>query len=129
MLLPRYLFNNEFTRHEKAFRECGGEERLFSAGEFMCHPSKMLYDSYYIISGISKLSLLTDNAKELVIAFYGEGSIFPLITSQQEFTLEPHILLTATTKTKALAIPPQGMRMMTEKYPDFSVAEIGRAHV
>ena len=124
MLLPRYYFSDEFSQFESRLLECGGIRESFPKGEYLCGPGNMLRDGYVILDGIARLSVMTDVGKNLTIGFWGKGSYFPIIVSEQQFTLEPYFNFVAMTDLETIAIAPEGVCMACERYPDFSIAVI-----
>ena len=124
MLLPRYYFADEFTDFDAEIEDCAGERVSFEAGEYLCPPGQALYNCYYITEGIARFSVLTDNAKDRTVAFWGVGSIFPIIATVQDFTLEPFLMLSAVTRVTALALTPDDIGHLCAIDSAFSVAVI-----
>jgi CRP-like cAMP-binding protein len=124
MLLPRYYFSDEFQDFEDEMKECGGKDMRFKKDSFLCPPGESLTDGYYIRKGLCKLSVSADNGSESLIAFFGEGSFFPLMTNEQDFSLEPYLFFYAVTDVDVIALPPEVQRALIRKDSDFAEASI-----
>jgi len=123
MLLPRFRFSGEFTEFEDAIRAFG-VRTTFDAGDYLCPPGEALDRCYYLLGGTARMSVLTDNDKDLVIGLWSAGSLFPLVATEQEFTLEPFVTLKALTAVETLVLTADDIRSLCRTNPDFAIATI-----
>lgn len=102
MLLTRYYFAGEFEPYLETFRSYAYRRRRIQRGEYLCTFAEPLDRVYYIVNGVTRLSVLHDNGEEKLFGFWAHDSIFPIICSMQDFHLEYSILLKAETNTEVL---------------------------
>lgn len=124
MLLPRYYFADEFNGFEAKMKLCGGIDMQIEKKQYLCPPGANLQDGYYTKKGLCKLSVNTDTGSEILIAFYGKGSFFPLMTKEQNFSLEPALFFSSVTDVDVIALSPEGQKALIRKDPAFAEAAI-----
>lgn len=124
MLETRFLFMNEFTDFLSVMKSYPYERISFPKGSFLKKSDESFTTNYYIEEGLIKVSVLHDSGHERTIGFWGNGSIFPIITSMQNFTLEYSILMRAVSEVSAIAFSLNSTRAFMRDYPEISYTMI-----
>lgn len=119
---PSYYFFNDFNQFESVFSRIKIKRAYFSKGEFLIYPSEMLDNCYYIVKGMVKLTFFTDTGSERTICFFGSGSIIPLILSNLQFTLEPHLTATAISEVEVITLSSKSLIGLVREFSDFALA-------
>lgn len=124
MLETRFLFMDEFADFLSVMKTYPHEQIIFPKGSFLKKTDEAFTTNYYIEDGLIKVSVLHDTGNERTIGFWGKGSIFPIITSMQKFTLEYSILMRAVSEVSAIAFSLDSTRAFMRDYPEISYAMI-----
>lgn len=102
VVLTRYYYIGEFTKYINIFKSYPHEENIFERGEYLCSPAFSLNRIFYIVDGLTKMSVSHDAGAEKIFGFWGSGSMFPIYCTEQKFNLEYSILMQAVTKVKTI---------------------------
>ncbi|MDC0611766.1 Crp/Fnr family transcriptional regulator, partial [Vibrio sp.] len=112
MLLTRYIFTNEFTPYEQLFKISPHETCHFKKGDFLCDLGKPFTKIFYIVDGLTKVSVMHKNGEEKITGFWGKGGIYPLICTEHNFVLEYSIMQVAISDVTAFAFDVDVIRNM-----------------
>ncbi len=124
MITTRYYFSEEFAGYKDLFLKYNPKHKTFSPGEYMCSPSEMLDNVFFIESGLTRLSVLTDQNTEKLFCFFGPNSIYPVVCHMQNLSLEPYILLQAVTETKTFYFKTKYIAAIIMEHPEIGCAMI-----
>lgn len=120
MLQTRYFFFDEFKRFLPIFRQYRHEIVSFKKGELLKKPSDLFKYNFYITEGLCKVSVLHASGDEKIIAYWGKGSIYPIICSEQSFILENSIVVTAMTDVETMRYDTETTKAMMREHPEIS---------
>lgn len=117
LLTPKYIWINQFTEFEPILRQ-HGSVREYAHGEVLSGAGEVFPYAFYILSGLTKMSVLHEDGYEKTVYFGGQGSFNPLYSSPHKFKLEHDaICVTAITDVEALAIPQLEMMELMKENP------------
>lgn len=102
MLVPRYIFKNDFGAFSELLQTYPHEERIFSPGQYMWSPDEPLDTIHFIKNGLVKTSLEHEDGYSKIISFHGAQTIFPGF-HQEDFKLERSLSSIAVIPTETLA--------------------------
>lgn len=115
-MLTRYYYIDEFSKYSHIFREYPHEEQAFPKGSYLCPPGSELTKVFWVEEGLTKLSVAHETGEEKIFGFWGRGSIFPIICTEQKFNLEYSLLMQAVTDVKAMAFAPEVFKSILKEH-------------
>lgn len=124
MLYPRYYFSDEFKEFEGTFRKHGAETLSFRKGDHLKGPAQYLDRCFYVVSGYCSVYVGHSSGNSRLIGFWGPGSIYPLMTTENRFFLETAIDVKAVVDMEVLALSMDCMRGSIEEDPKIAFAAI-----
>lgn len=124
MLQTRYLFANEFDRFLGIFERYPHKEVAFKRKECLKSPCDKFRYNYLIRKGLCKVSVIHDSGDEKIIGYWGPGSIYPIICTEQEFLLEDSIIVTAMSDMDTWQFDTPTTKQCIHDYPDIAVEMI-----
>lgn len=107
--LPRLYFSGEFQPYEQLFRKTGYDMK-FAKGEYLCKPGDELDTVYYIVKGLANFSICLSDGNIFTPMYFGDGSMFPLICTEDGFALEFSIMFQACTDMEVIVLSIGQMR-------------------
>ncbi len=120
MLQTRYFFMDEFSPFIKQMQKYANQTVTFSKGEYLKKANESFRCNYLILDGLCRLSVLHDSGSERIVGYWGNGSMYPIITKEQKFTLEYSIMVKAVTKTTALRFDVEATKAVMKDHPEVS---------
>ena len=123
-MLTRYYYVGEFSQYMDTFKQYPHENVTFQKEEFLCSPSLALDKVFLIESGLTKLSVLHDAGENKIFGFWGEGSMFPIICTKQNFNLEYSIVMQAVTKVRVLTFSPETFKQILSEHDEITYETI-----
>ena len=119
MQIPRNYYQEDFSEFSEIFaREANYVIKEFRSGEYLKTMGKAHSQIFYIISGMAYLSLHTDDGKEKIVHFNGDGAITPLYKGMEKFTVELAVSIRASTHVKAYQFSLLQFRKLMDENPD-----------
>lgn len=115
-MLTRYYYIGEFSKYIDILKAYPHKEKIFQRGEYLCAPSSALKSIYFVEKGLTKLSVTHDSGEDKIFGFWGEGSIFPIICTEQKFNLEYSILMKAVTSVKTIVFTPEVFKKILHEH-------------
>lgn len=115
MLLPNYHLSGDFMQYEELVKKHGAMRKFFSKGTVLYGATAHRHMSYYIASGITKLSVINEDGREVIICFYGKGSIYPINCMEDSFIYEDYMQLIAVTDLEVLEFPAERIVDMSKE--------------
>ena len=120
MLQTRYFFQGEFTPYLDIFKTYAHRFVAFPKNDYLLAPANVMHHNYFITKGFCKVSVLHDSGEEKIIGYWGTNSIYPIITSEQQFLLEDSIIVTAMTDMETMEFTPETTRLIMKEHPEVS---------
>lgn len=120
MLQTRYYFTNEFNDDLNILSEYEHDKIFFKKGDYLKKTSEKFNYNYLITKGFCKVSVVHDSGEEKIIGYWGGGSIYPIICSEQDFYLEDYIIVTAMSDMETLRYNTEVTRGLMENNPNIS---------
>lgn len=120
MLETRYFYTDEFTRFLPIFEKYPHTALTVKKGECLKKPDTRFYYNDLILSGMARLSVLHASGEDRVVGYWGRGSMYPIITTQQDFFLEYAITLEALTDVSVLRYTTDAIRLIMKDVPEIA---------
>ena len=120
MLQTRYYFTNEFNRFIPILEQYPHETVFFRKKDYLKPPGDIFRYNYLIIDGFCKVSVIHASGEEKIIGYWGPGSIYPIICTEQAFLLETSIVVTAMTPMTAWRYNTAVTKTYIYDHPDIS---------
>lgn len=120
MMLTRYFFIDEFSEFEEVLRSYPHIVEHFHSQTYLGDPGSTIKKVYYIVSGLTQVSVVHDSGEDKIFAFWGQGGIFPLICSEQDFYLEHSILQKAMSEVVTLSFSTEVFRQIMMEHPEIA---------
>jgi CRP-like cAMP-binding protein len=121
MLMPTYLFENEFTQFSDIISKYSCSELHFKKDSVIINHGETRNYSYFIIKGLVSFSIIKENGKNKISTFRGEGTIFPLYYSYKVTSMEKIMEVKAYTDVTVLKINREDLYDIMLRYPSFAV--------
>lgn len=102
MLVPRYIFKNDFAQFYDLLQTYPHKVHSFAPGQYMWSPDEPLDTIHFIIKGLVKTSLEHEDGYSKIISFHGTRTIFPGF-HQEDFKLERSLSSVAIIPSETLA--------------------------
>ena len=99
MLIPRYIFTNDFVELKPLFEAQPHKEIQLKTGDFLWQPDEHVQYINYIESGIARTYLVHESGRRKIISYHGSGTIFPGF-HELEFKIEQTLVTEAITPMK-----------------------------
>ena len=125
MKLPAYYLADDFTQYEDLIAKYGTRRKILK-GSVLYGATSPQHLSYYIISGIARLSVINEEGRESIICFFGKGSIYPVNCMETSFTYEEYMELTAVTDLEVIEYRSDRILEMIEEDTGLAAAAIYR---
>ena len=81
MLIPRYIFTNDFVELKPLFEAQPHKEIQLNTGDFLWQPDEHVQYINYIESGIARTYLVHESGRRKIISYHGSGTISPVFTN------------------------------------------------
>ncbi len=101
LLVPRYLYKDDFSPFLDELRELPHVERRFSRGEYLWRPGDLIEQVHYIIEGVARTSFINEDGRAKVLFYHGAGMVFPGCHESQ-FAIERSIVTEAMSPMRTL---------------------------
>ncbi len=99
--VPNYYYTNTFSAYEDYFRNLPNVPRTFGKSEPLWELGKGLSHVYYIVSGLTKVSVVHEEGYEKLLYFVGSGFVYPGC-HLADYKIEQSFECTAITEVQAL---------------------------
>lgn len=116
MLIPRYIFTNDFVDLKDIFAASHHVEMELKAGDFLWQPDEFAHVINYIISGVASTYLVHETGRRKIISYHGAGTIYPGF-HELEFKIEHTLVTEAITPMKIWRFTRDDFRQMIEVNP------------
>ena len=125
MILPRFHFVNDFTPFPELILAHGGVRENVPKGAtlYEAHAQERTH-SYYVESGVTKLTMINEEGTENILFFMGKGSIYPINRFSDTFSMEYFMHLTAVTDLTVIRFPSSQLVDMAQADRAFTEAII-----
>lgn len=117
MLLPRYIFMNDFNLLQPILETAPSLERQLDSGDFLWKPDEQLAYIYYIKSGLAKTYIVHETGRRKIISYHGAGTIFPVF-HELDFKIEQSLVTEAITPMKVLAFKRADFKQLVDTVGD-----------
>lgn len=124
MLYPKYYFSDEFADFEAVFKKHGAKPLSFKKGDRLKGPAQYLDSCYYVRNGYCSVTIWHDSGNERLVGFWGPGSIYPLITSENHYFLETALDVKAIVDMEVLSLDVACVKASIEDDPRIAFAAI-----
>lgn len=101
MLVPRYMYKDDFSSFLDTLRELPHVERHFSRGEYLWRPGDLIERVHYIEEGVARTSFINEDGRAKVLFYHGAGMVFPGCHESQ-FAIERSIVTEAMGPVRTL---------------------------
>ena len=101
MLVPRYLYKDDFSPFRDKLEELPHVERRFSRGEYLWRPGDLIERVHYIEEGVARTSFINEDGRAKVLFYHGAGMVFPGCHESQ-FAIERSIVTEAMSPARTL---------------------------
>ena len=121
MLIPRFLFTEDFTPFEERLTQLSKGKKRISAGQriddvHMVNP----VNACYIRTGSAKLSYENADGTEKIFFLLGKGSLYPINCMPEVFSAELCMHMTALTDMELQILAPESLLQMTGESAEFA---------
>lgn len=125
-MLPHFILKNHFSEYEDLILSYGGKIEKIQRGTILHNANNEVPDqtSYYIRSGIAKLTLIKEDGSENICFFYGEGSMYPVDWRDFSFSLEKFLHLAAVTDLEVISFPSRILNTILDNDHGFAKAAV-----
>lgn len=117
MLIPRYIFTNDFAELKPLFEAQPHKEVQLKAGDFLWQPDEHVQYINYIETGIARTYLVHESGRRKIISYHGVGTIFPGF-HELEFKIEQTLVTEAITPMKVWRFSRAEFGKLIDKYPE-----------
>lgn len=118
MLETRYFYIDEFTRFLDILKSYPHENVSVPKNGYLKGLDEKFRLNYLITKGMCKVSVSHDSGDERVIGYWGEGSMYPIIVTEQDFHLEHYITLKCLTGVTAMGFDTRTTRLIMKEHPE-----------
>ncbi len=101
MLVPRYMYKDDFSPFLGKLEELPHVERRFSRGEYLWRPGDLIERVHYIEEGVARTSFINEDGRAKVLFYHGAGMVFPGCHESQ-FAIERSIVTEAMGPVRTL---------------------------
>lgn len=122
LLLPSYLFSDEFRDFEEIILETSQDHVTYQKGEIISMPGDDRNYCYYVIEGVAIFYLIHSSGRHKATSFRGEGTIFPLYYDYSQTLMEKYLEIQAFTDLKLIRLTRKQMYSLMFKYSAFAIA-------
>lgn len=116
MLIPRYIFTNDFVDLRTLFEAQPHKEIKLKPGEYLWQPDEFVQSINYIDGGLTKTYLVHETGRRKIISYHGMGTIFPGF-HELDFKIEQTLVTEAITPMKVWRFSREGFGRLLEEYP------------
>lgn len=117
MLIPRYIFTNDFAELKPLFEAQPHKEIQLKTGDFLWQPDEHVQYINYIDSGIARTYLVHESGRRKIISYHGSGTIFPGF-HELEFKIEQTLVTEAITPMKVWRFSRAEFGKLIDKHPE-----------
>ncbi|MBS4912817.1 MAG: Crp/Fnr family transcriptional regulator [Veillonella sp.] len=121
MLVPRYIFKNDFAEFADLLHSYPHKEYFIPAGQYMWSPDEPLDTLHFIKSGLVETSMEHEEGFRKIISFHGPQTIFPGF-HQEDFKLERSLSSKAITDTQTIAFTKSTFQSILEEHQSVTFA-------
>lgn len=123
MLMPRYVFSNDFLPFQDYFLASPHRVRHFHIGDRLWRAGAPHEEIHYILEGIEMHYALHENGHRKIISFHGAGTVFPGY-HQLDFKIERSLVTEALTEMTVLAFTRDQFKQMFESNASLAEAVV-----
>lgn len=123
MASSNYFFEGDFSNFEHLISTIG-KRKIIKKNSILQDVNMSPHHSYYIRSGMVKLSVSNEDGSERIIMFLGKGSIYPVIVSDRSTTMENYLEFTAITNLDVIRFPSLKIKELLAENREFVYASI-----
>lgn len=116
MLIPRYIFTNDFVDLKSIFETQPHKEMNLKTGDFLWQPDEFVQYINYIETGLARTYLVHETGRRKIISYHGAGTIFPGF-HELEFKIEQTLVTEAITPMKVWRFSREEFGKMIETNP------------
>ena len=119
MIIPRYIFTNDFVELKPLFEAQPHKEIQLKTGDFLWQPDEHVQYINYIESGIARTYLVHESGRRKIISYHGSGTIFPGF-HELEFKIEQTLVTEAITPMKIWRFSRDEFGQLMDAYPQIN---------
>lgn len=119
MLLPRYLFVDDFKEFYTYLLTKPHKIRIFKRNDYLWKANTFIEKIHYIITGIAQNYVEHENGNKRIISFHGAGTLFPGF-HRHHFKIENAIITKAITEMKVLEFDKNTIEKLIKENTEFN---------
>lgn len=119
MLIPKYLFTDDFSQFHDYLSSKNFLRKTIKAGELLCKFNDPIKTIYYIESGLAQTSVNHENGNQKILSYHCKGTIFPL-PQKSSFKIEKSIITKAVSDMEVLCFDKDDFFLMYAENKDFN---------
>lgn len=123
MSISNYFLGGHFSRFEESIKAIGKHKRI-RKNTILQDANSSPHYSYYVISGMAKLSTINEDGLERIMFFLCPGSIYPLIIQDDPQSMENYLELSAITDLEVIRFPSSEVKDLLNRNNDFVYASV-----
>ncbi|MDO4649847.1 MAG: cyclic nucleotide-binding domain-containing protein [Eubacteriales bacterium] len=121
MLLPSYLFQDEFSEFYDVIMQMPHTEKKYLKGETIIGPGSERPCCFFVLEGLATFSILHESGRSKTSTFRGRHTIFPLYYSYSSTIMEQCMEVTAFTDILVAQFSRQQIYTLMVKYSGFAL--------
>lgn len=118
--MPKYFFSKSLKGYEEIFKQYGLRCE-FRKNDIISSQGDTLKNAFYIKKGVMQVSIGHEIGKEKIVAFIGEGSLFPIGVSEHRYKMEYSMVEKAFTDVEAYKLEYLQVREIVSKNPSIAL--------
>ncbi|SUP44438.1 Crp/Fnr family transcriptional regulator [Veillonella criceti] len=113
MLLPRYIFMNDFIELHSILKTAPFVKQQLGVGDFLWKPDEQLQYIHYIESGLAKTYIVHETGRRKIISYHGVGTIFPVF-HELDFKIEQALVTEAVRPMTVLSFTRADFKVLVD---------------
>lgn len=106
MILPRFYFRDDFVSYYDLLPKEPENRKFIAKGTIVYEAhARDRMNSFYVVSGVAKLSVINEIGTEHIVAFLGDKTIYPINCIEEPFSLNDYMYMTAITNMELIRFP------------------------
>ena len=122
MLMPNYIFENDFIEFEQLFRTRFPDTIHVKSGQVIIGPEDPRKEYYYVIHGRASFVLRHEAGGAKVSSVRGQGTIFPLFYNFPSTNIERVLEVKARSNMELIVMPREDLLNLMLETPGIGVA-------
>ncbi|WP_437773456.1 Crp/Fnr family transcriptional regulator [Arthrobacter sp. KNU40] len=124
MIFPRLYVSDDFAPFTELIKGYGTQMPKIKRDTVLHDANGAKRTSYFIQSGIARLSFINEEGTEGTLFFFGKGSIYPINIMEDKLSTENYLQLVSVTELDVIAFPARRVLDMCAASAEFNLAII-----